>query len=99
MMFPIYALVELYNKAFSEKLWMQASRLQNSRVLNFLSQGTAAAREMNYHKACLTKFHNSYRSLVNLENSNISDIDFSSISGKLFRFFCPREDSELTRSN
>lgn len=64
------------NKAFSEKLWMQASRLQNSRVLNFLSQGTAAAREMNYHKACLTKFHNSYRSLVNLENSNISEIDF-----------------------
>ena len=30
---------------------------------------------MNYHKAGLTKFHNSYRSLVNLENSNVSEID------------------------
>ena len=58
---------EAKNRAFSENLWHQASKLQDSRVLSFLSLGTAAAREMNYHRACLTEYHNRYRSLMTAE--------------------------------
>ena len=48
------------NRAFSDNLWRQASKLQDSRVLSFLSLESAAAREMNYHRVCLTEFHNRY---------------------------------------
>ena len=55
------------NRAFSDNLWRQASKLQDSRVLSFLSLGSAAAREMNYHRVCLPEFHNRYRALVTAE--------------------------------
>ena len=54
-------------RAFSENLWRQASKLQNSRVLSFLSLGFTEAQEMNYHRVCLTEFHNRYRGLVTAE--------------------------------
>ena len=48
------------NRAFSDNLWRQASKLQDSCVLNFLSLGSAAAREINYHRVRLTEFYNRY---------------------------------------
>ena len=55
------------NQTFSDNLWRQASKLQDSRVLSFISLGSAAAREMNYHRVCLTEFHNRYQALVTAE--------------------------------
>ena len=52
------------NRAFSDNLWRQVSKLQSSRVLSVLCLGFAAAWEMNYHCACLTEFHHRYRALV-----------------------------------
>ena len=48
------------NRSFSEKLWERASKLEDSRILNFLSAGSAAARELNYHPVCLVEFYNRY---------------------------------------
>ena len=55
------------NRSFKDKLWRQTSKLQGSLVLSFLSLGSTAAQEMNYHCVCLTKFHNRYRALVTVE--------------------------------
>ena len=55
------------NGAFSDNHWRQASKLQDSRILSFLSVGSAAAREMNHHRVCLTEFHNRYRALFTAE--------------------------------
>ena len=55
------------NRAFSDNLWRQASKLQDSCVLNFLSLGSAAAREINYHRVRLTEFYNRYWALVTAE--------------------------------
>ena len=44
------------NQAFSDNLWRQASKFQDSHVLSFLSLGSAAAREMNYHRVFLLNF-------------------------------------------
>ena len=55
------------NRAFSDNLWRQASKLQDSHVLSFFSLGSGAAREMNYHRVCLTAFHSRYRALVTAE--------------------------------
>ena len=55
------------NRAFSDNLWQQASKLQHSRVHSFLSLGSAAAQEMDYHCACRTEFHNRYQGLVTAE--------------------------------
>ena len=55
------------NRSFSEKLWDRASKLEDTRILKFLSGGTAASRELNYHPACLAGFHNRYTSKVNQE--------------------------------
>lgn len=49
------------DRAFTKKLWDRASYLEDSHVLNFLVEGTAAARELYYHKSCLTAFYNRYR--------------------------------------
>ena len=55
------------NRAFSDNLWWQASKLQGSCVISFLSPGSAAIREINYHRVCLTEFHNRYCALVTAE--------------------------------
>ena len=55
------------NRAFSDNLWQQASKLQDSRVLSFLSLGTGVAQEMNCHRVCLIECHNRYRALVTAE--------------------------------
>ena len=55
------------NRSFKDKLWRQTSKLQGSLVLSFLSLGSTAAQEMNYHRVCLTEFHNRYRALVTVE--------------------------------
>ena len=55
------------NRAFSDNRWRQASKLQDSRVLSFLSLASTAAREMNYIRVCLTGFHNRYGALVTAE--------------------------------
>ena len=55
------------NQTFKDKLWRKASKLQGSRVLSFLSLGSTAPQEMNYHRVCLTEFHNRYRALVTAE--------------------------------
>ena len=52
------------NWAFNDNLWQQPSKFQDSCVLSFLFLGSAAAREMNYHRVCLTDFHNRYQALV-----------------------------------
>ena len=52
------------NRAFSDNLWWQASKLQGSCVISFLSPGPAAIREINYHRVCLTEFDNKYWALV-----------------------------------
>ena len=49
------------NISFTKRLWEEASVLEDDRVLRFLSNGTAASRELNYHNNCLTAFHNRYR--------------------------------------
>ena len=55
------------NWACSDNLWRQASELQNSRVFSFFSLGSTEDQEMNYHRLCLTEFHNRYRGLVTAE--------------------------------
>ena len=52
------------NRAFSDNLWRQASKFQDSCVLSILSLGSVMIQEMNYHCVCLTEFHNRYRALV-----------------------------------
>ena len=51
------------NRAFSDNIWRQASKLQDSCVLSFLSLGLTGDQEMNYRR--LTEFHN--RALVTAE--------------------------------
>ena len=55
------------NRSFNEKLWERASKLEDSRILNFLSAGSAAAREFNYHPVCVVEFYNRYNRKVNQE--------------------------------
>ena len=55
------------NRVFSENLWRQASKLQDSYILSFLSLGSTAAWEMKYHRVSLTEFYNRYRALVTAE--------------------------------
>ena len=55
------------NRAFSDNLWRQPSKLQDSRVLSFFSPGSAATREINCHRVCITEFHKKYWALVTAE--------------------------------
>ena len=48
------------NRAFNHNLLQQTSKLEDSRVLGFLSLVSIAAREINYHRVCLTEFDNRY---------------------------------------
>ena len=59
------------NRAFSNNIWRQASKLQGSRVLSFLSLGSAAVRERNYHRVCLTEFHSRYQALVTADTKEL----------------------------
>ena len=54
-------------RSFIEKLWERASKLEDSRILNFLSAGSTAARELNNHPLCLVEFYNQYNRKVNQE--------------------------------
>ena len=62
MTWAIYVLVE--HKMQNQKIF--GDKLQSS-VLSFLSLGSAAAQDMNYHCVCLTEFHNRYGALVTVE--------------------------------
>ena len=55
------------NWTFNDNLWLQASKLQDSRALSFLSLGSAVARKMNYNRVCLNDSHNKYQPLVTAE--------------------------------
>ena len=52
------------NWVFSDNLWWQASKHQESRVLSFPSLGSTVTEEINYHRLCLTGFYNRYQALV-----------------------------------
>ena len=62
MTWAIYVLVE--HKMQNQKIF--GDKFQSS-VLSFLSLGSAAAQDMNYHCVCLTEFHNRYGTLVTVE--------------------------------
>ena len=64
------------DESFSKKLRERAIKLNDTRILTFLSSGTAAARELNYHVTCLSGFYNRYRSLVQLEEK-MDDLESS----------------------
>ena len=53
--------------SFHFNLWWQALKLQDSCLLSFFSLGSAAVRDLNCRRVCLSKFHNRYRALVTAE--------------------------------
>ena len=55
------------NWAFNDNLWQQASKIQDSYVLTFLSLGSTAAQKMNYNRVCLTEIHNRCQALATTE--------------------------------
>jgi len=58
---------EVKNRNFTDKLWSRAAKLDDTRILNFLSAGSAAARELNYHLACLSEFYYKYDKKISQE--------------------------------